>query len=353
LLAPALFGQQHPGREPEVVIRSTTRLVEVNVVVQDKKGQFITDLQQEDFIIEDQGKRQQIRVFVRQAPQGSPGRTSVETRRDVFSNRHADGAALQGGVTAILLDGLNTSWGDQANSRQHVLRYLQQIQPEDHIALYSLGRELRILHDYTQDPKTLVETLSTFLSRVSSELTASHSSMIEVLQAIADDAETAEAAQDATEAIQGIINSLKEHEHYHKSVRVLATLNALESIANHLAGVPGRKNLVWVSGSFPIQLGYYEPPDYARGPSPEISHSPYSARYGLTSRRWSPDPGLSRVKHGRSRTFGEEFGRTVRALNTANLAVYPVDARSLSPNPKAFQNISTIKDLARKTGGKA
>jgi VWFA-related protein len=345
-----------------VLIRTTTRLVEVNVLVHDKKGRFIKDLEKEDFIIEDDGKPEQIRVFVLRAPQSSSGRTSVGTPRGVFSNRHAEGAGLQVGVTAILLDGLNTSWGDQANTRQHVLRYLQQIQPQDRIALYSLGRELKVLHDYTRDPKALAETLSEFLNRVSQELAASHSSMIGVLQGMANEAGTAEDAQkaavqvqDATEAIQGIINTLKEQEYFYKGQRVLTTLKALESIANHLAGVPGRKNLVWVSGSFPLQLGYVEPPDSARGPSPEISGSPYSARYGFGRGRRprALDPDLSLVKHGRSRTFGKELDRAVRAMNAANLAVYPVDARGLSPNPKAFQNIASMKDLAGKTGGKA
>ena len=32
------------------------------------------------------------------------------------------------------------------------------------------------------------------------------------------------------------------------------TIAALEGIANHLAGIPGRKNLVWISAAFPFVI---------------------------------------------------------------------------------------------------
>ena len=32
------------------------------------------------------------------------------------------------------------------------------------------------------------------------------------------------------------------------------TLEAMQQLARYLAGIPGRKNVVWFSGSFPIAL---------------------------------------------------------------------------------------------------
>src|SRR6202035_4035794 len=82
--------------------------------------------------------------------------------------------------------------------------------------------------------------------------------------------------------------------------RAKETLAGLEAIGNHLARVPGRKNLVWVSGSFPFSMGIDET---------------------------LMDP---RREH---RTFQEEAERASRALNNANVAIYPVDARGLMPDP--------------------
>lgn len=349
LLVCALFAQQPSG---EVVLRTTTRLVEVNVVVKDKKGRFITDLKQEDFIVEDEGRRQQIRVFGVESA-AAPSEQLRTAPAATFSNRHAERSGVSGGVTAILLDGLNTSWGDQNSARSQVVKFLLQIEPRDRIALYTLGRELRVLHDYTTEPAALVKALTEYLGSAAPELAASHSNLPAVIEAAAAETAGPEDAEFASEAIQGIINALKEEEFFFKQSRIQITLKALEAIANHLSGVPGRKNLVWVSGSFPIELGYFEQTGGGMGPSAESSEGPRSARYG--SLRGRPPvvqtPDLTMVKHGRSRTFGEELERAARALNAANLSVYPVDARGLTTNPAASQNISTMRDLASKTGG--
>lgn len=342
--------QEPSVQKPAVVLRATTRLVQVNVVVQDKKGNFVTGLEKDDFVLEDGGKRQEIRVFGVESSK-APAVPETVTASGVISNRRAGPA---GGVTIILLDGLNTSWGDQAVVRQQVLKYLTQIEPEDHVALYALGRKLEVLHDYTKEPRALAKALELYAGRSSAELTASFQPSIEEIAQLAESMATSpEEAAQAAETIQGIINALKEEEFFFQSDRILTTLNAFESIANHLAGLPGRKNLVWVSGSFPLELGYFERPDLDRGTPPEISGSPNSARYGSGRTRRGVAPAPVMVKHGRSRTFDGEFVRTVHALNAANLSVYPVDARSLSSNPLASQNISTMKSLANDTGGKA
>lgn len=83
---------------------------------------------------------------------------------------------------------------------------------------------------------------------------------------------------------------------YYTTRRVEETLAAIEAIARHLAGLPGRKNLIWVSGGFPFHIGMD------------------SLELGSTRDR---------------RMFTPEMERATRAVNSANLAIYPVDARGL------------------------
>lgn len=104
--------------------------------------------------------------------------------------------------------------------------------------------------------------------------------------------------------------------------------------------LPGRKNLIWVSGGFPLDIGFDSVEEF-RDPSRE------------------------------HRTFGEDIDRTVRAVNNANLAIYPVDARGLVADarfsaanrridlsPKLgmgpiVKNQETMRELASRTGGRA
>jgi hypothetical protein len=88
---------------------------------------------------------------------------------------------------------------------------------------------------------------------------------------------------------------------FHTVRRAQTTLEALEVIANHVTQLPGRKNPIWVSGSFPFDRGL-DPEDMNR-PNREV------------------------------RPFSPEMERAARALNNANMAVYPLDARGLMGNP--------------------
>jgi hypothetical protein len=121
--------------------------------------------------------------------------------------------------------------------------------------------------------------------------------------------------------------------------RVLNTLKSLEVIANHLANVPGRKNLIWVSGGFPLTIGFDEIPKID---SPIREH----------------------------RMFTQEMDHAIRAVNNANIAIYPVDARGLVVPPQfsaaasgppitaprlkpLVPYLDTMAELADRTGGRA
>ena len=59
----------------------------------------------------------------------------------------------------MLLDGLNTKFEDQTYARQQLIKMLGQLQPDDRVALYTLGRELKIIHDFTTDASSILRVL--------------------------------------------------------------------------------------------------------------------------------------------------------------------------------------------------
>lgn len=75
--------QSEPPASP--VIRVTTRLVMVDVIAVDKSGKPVTDLKQEEFVVEESGKKQKISVFGLQSPPAAA--TAPVLPAGIFSNR--------------------------------------------------------------------------------------------------------------------------------------------------------------------------------------------------------------------------------------------------------------------------
>lgn len=61
-------GPETASPQQETVIRSSVRLVQVSVVVEDKKGNPVSGLKQEDFTVLDEGKPQRIAFFTAATP---------------------------------------------------------------------------------------------------------------------------------------------------------------------------------------------------------------------------------------------------------------------------------------------
>src|SRR5271154_2125606 len=126
-------------------IRSTTRLVQVSVVVTDKHGDPVTGLKKEDFTVFDQGRSQNISVFSAESP--VPAKFNHVLPTGFFTNRFDLKGQGTGDVTIILFDALNTSDHDQASVRRQIFHFLQALKPQDHVAVYALTTQLIVLQE--------------------------------------------------------------------------------------------------------------------------------------------------------------------------------------------------------------
>lgn len=296
------FAQEPP------TISATTRLVEVSVVVTDRKGKPVTDLSQTDFELLENGRIQPVRFFFRES--GENNRTDRRTATPslppgVFSNNGGPGAASsRAGVTILLFDALNTPWQYRNYAGQHLNRFTKAVPPGERLVTLLLSPAgLRLLQN-------------------------------DLRYRLADFRSDALLAQGETSA------EVQQADRYTDD-RVRTTLRALEAIAANASGVAGRKNLIWITGGIPTQLNLFEPPGSLR------DRASYSAEYRFA----------------------------MLALNRANVAVYPVDARGLEampatklafgpqdryqamPTPEALQKYQQyregMRELATGTGGKA
>ena len=324
---------------PAAQLHVTTRLVQINVIVNDKHGNPVPGLTKEDFLLLDNKKLQSIQLF--SVENNRPAPSEAPLPPDTYSNRFAEHGQTPPSVTVILLDGVNTEFADQALARKQVVKFLQQIQPQERIALYWLGNELLVLHEFTSEAAELREALAHFGGESSQERADSNledPSLNNPNSSLpAGQTSSREAFRKAFD--QRVANQATKN-------RVRLTVAALIAIAHHVGSLKGRKNLVWVSGTFPFSLGY--------------------EKFDLN---WANDTGES---------FFGEIERAAQALTDANIAVYPVDARGLMgralsaaadsadahpefssdgdehlPTRVAPGNTETMKILAARTGGKA
>ena len=300
------------------VIRVTTRLVEVSVIVRDKSGP-VKDLTKDDFTVFDKGKEQKISVFAMSSsspapkPADAPAAAPVK-RRPVFTFTNApERSQSPTSATVVLLDGINTDWRDQVYAKEQFIKYLSQIHSDDRIAVYILGAQLRVLNDFTSDARRLVASIAHYKGETLGML----------------DASTPDAADTGDDVIDAILTeSNGVIADFNIENRVQNTTAAMEAIANHLARVPGRKNLIWISGSFPFAIGLDSPDSSGSDQISQLGGSSAGGAYGVNNRDGSPARD--------NRNFQKEIARATAALNNANIAVYPVDARGLIAMPKAL-----------------
>jgi VWFA-related protein len=272
LAAAAAIAQDTP------VVRVNTRLVEVDVVVH-SKGEAVADLKQDDFTVLDNGKPQKVAAFNIISLRTSPGK-SVPLPPGTVSNRLPTADGEPAGTTIVLYDMLNTTPEDQSYGRQALVRYLDTLQNGDHFALYSLGKALSVIQDFTDDPERI---------RRAARRASPESSADQTTDDLADD--LIANAPDLGDPIANAMyhNSVKEMQDAAQVNRAVITTKALEMIGRHLQGLPGRKKLVWITSSFAAQT------------TDMRSHN-----------------GQPTIEH---KEFGREIDKAVRALNDANVAV--------------------------------
>ncbi len=267
-----------------------SELVLVPVLVRDKSGTHMAGLKQDDFSVFQNGAEQKIAVFeevntTKIRPQ------KVKLAEGEFSNMVA-GPQTPTRVTIIALDGINTPIFDQLYARQAVLKYLDQaVEQDETIALIVLtGRGLKVIHTFTTDPKVLKAALSKVTG---ANLPGAANDISADLQEAMDEEQTELAG------FAGLADFMRQAADFQKKLTIIATMEALQQVANAFAGVPGRKSLIWASAGFPFSID----------PS-----------YPLEGRGF-PRESLSDVL--------PIYERTWQLLNDANIALYPVDVRGL------------------------
>ena len=287
--------QQAATQSSGPAIHVTTRLVQIGVIVRDKSGP-VSNLTKEDFAVLDQGKPQKISFFSLDSS-AQAAQPAQPLPQNTFSDLPQYAAGTVGSITIILLDNLNTLYGSApagayestpawmedfalANGKAHLIEFVKTLNPKDRIAIYGLRHSLHVLCDFTSDRSQLLAILKNYdttpmTSRDIAEPGATHTPVPGRFNPDVDADRMALAAQ-ANQNRGGI------------------TMAALLSIAAHVASIPGRKNLVWLTANLPFS-----------------------------------------------------GAAMARILSPAQIVAYPVDARGLLPRSLALGGMVDADDLLR------
>jgi VWFA-related protein len=309
---PMLAGDKDKDKEgAEVKFTSRTELVLIPTLVTDKSGAHVGGLKKEDFTILENGSPRQIATF--EEITSDPRWLTRTVKPGEFSNTVAGSGATRR-VTLIVLDLLNTSFVDQGYARKELLKYLEQsVDRREPTGLYTLDRSgIHVVHDFTTDPGVLMAALRKVRGDTThmvdggedlESMTGNASPMgSDGLGAQSTPTNAASAIQQEADRIQAMVeDAVLNFQSFQQRVAITYTLEAMQQVAQSLAGFPGRKSLIWAGGGFPFSV------------SDNTMHLAPAGRDSLVD-------------------VLPLYERTWQLLNDAQIALYPIDVKGLTSN---------------------
>ncbi len=258
LASPAILPAQTAptSSAPLPTLTARAKIVVVDVVVKDRSQRPVHGLKQQDFTLLENKVPQTISNFEEHMPPSASELAKVPAPPvlppGVFTNIAS--APPTPAVTVLLLDSLNTPLSDQKYLRQELLRYLKTPHPGQNVAIFGLNSRLVLLQGFTSDQRILLAAANRQIGRtapIAADPTTVGGSESTADTAAAFGTPNTPGVADAIAGLQFLQNEAISSS---LQVRAKYTLDALNILARYLSSIHGRKNLVWFSGEFPIDL---------------------------------------------------------------------------------------------------
>lgn len=210
--------QNQPAGQPGYVFRLNVFRVPVDVVVADKQGNPVRGLRKQDFVVKEDGKEQRILSYSYEdgsAPSFVPPALPL-LPVNTFVNLPRE--PEQGPLYVLYYDMVNTPVEDQMSFRQQLLDFVDKAQPGTRMALFVNAHGLHMLQGFTTDHALL---------------------------------RTAILSRGPGPHMPQVLLDARNYGYEDPG----AALSNLKFLAEYLGGIPGRKNLLWLSSEFPIPVG--------------------------------------------------------------------------------------------------
>ena len=204
------------SQQPVYTIQRTSRLVVLDIVVTDSKGNIVRDLKKEDFHVEEADEPQTVLNFEMAGAQAPDPQATIESTADL------DRLAPRAPVNIVLLDEFNTRFEDMAFARYSLKKYLEKQPAKLDTPTMLIAVDLQrftVLRDYTQSKDELISALDHHFAAY----------------------------------------PWQTHQFAWLPERYGTAFTTLRRVAQAVIGHPGHKNMIWIGRGFP-------PFNFARAP---------------------------------------------------------------------------------------
>jgi VWFA-related protein len=225
------------GQAPAVTFRAQIDSVEIDAVVTDERGAFVRGLTRDDFEIFEDGKKQTPTLFsLVDLPIGRPTTPSYSTQ-PVESDVRSTMRNFDGRLYVFVLDDLHTNVTRSPLVRDAARRFVQQYLGAGDLAavVYTSGRE-DAAQELTGSQSRLLAAIDKFLGRklpsASAERLAAHLNGVSL--------GTQQSLQDAQRTA--------DPDDFERGYNARRTLNLIESVANWMTDIHGRRKALVLFG---------------------------------------------------------------------------------------------------------
>ena len=295
--------------QEKTAIQTSGEEVLVDVVVRDKKGHAVTNLEQGSFSVLDEGVPRQISSF-----RLVKGTEAVLSSNGTSTTQKLD-PIRQIRLVTLIFDRLDQ--GERAATRRAALDLANtNLSPNVYMAVFTLGNELQAIQGFTNKRELLIQAVEKATGRPSSQFSADNDQMRAQAELALGPNQTGNQdlvtrlsqMPEGFDAImaRSLIEMISFSERSEMAYAGRSTIWALLAAVRGQSELPGRKALVYFSGGFAIPQG-----------------------------------------------AEEEFQAVISAANRNNLSFYPIDAHGLSGtslNAKATEGLSAAVASSAQSG---
>jgi VWFA-related protein len=326
-------------------------VINVDVYVTDRDGNPVTGLDADDFEVYENGRLMTLSNFYavedrRVRSDTAPPVPETEEESDIPEQVRQIEAGFRESVPEeqrlsliVYVDNLNIRPHNRRRVLQDVRSFLRsEVSADDRVMLVTYERSLHVRQPFTSDSERVVEALFE-VDELSGLAVHAESERRDVLQRIDDAQGGGEALMWAESYAESVKNDLE------------FTVDALREMVTSLAGLPGRKAILYVSDGVPMIAG--EDIFYAVE-SKFQSTGALTRLYGFDSSRRFEE--LAAHANANRVSFYTIDAGGLRVASSADAQVFQVDQAGASAHIDSVRihNIQApLRMIAEKTGGKA